>query len=187
MVRKILLSLGVLLAIAIGYVAYTLFTTKSHSPEDVANYTSQDLTVSVNYCRPYKKGRLLFGEETSTALQKYGKNWRTGANEATEISITKDLVFPEGTLKAGSYSLYSIPGENEWTIAFNSKLNYWGADISGDPFDAALDVLRVTVPRQENSKEVEQFTIDFTTNDGIVAMELKWGTVKVAIPLEVAS
>lgn len=186
MVRKILLSLGVLLAIAIAYVAFTLFTTKSHSPADVASIENSDLSISVNYCRPYKKGRLLFGEEVSTALQKYGENWRTGANEATEITISKDLVFPEGILKAGSYSLYSIPGETEWVVAFNSKLNYWGADISGDPFDSELDVLRVTVPREKNSEEVEQFTIDFTKTDGRVEMQLLWGTVKVAIPIKSA-
>jgi len=182
MKRKILLSLGVLMAIIISYVAYTVTTTKSHSPADVAKYNKNGLSIQVDYCRPYKKGRVLFGESGTTALEIYGEPWRTGANEATEINISSDILFPEGKLNAGNYSLYSIPGKEEWTIAFNSKVNYWGADLTGSPFDPSLDVLRVTVPRLKNDEVIEQFTIQFDDNDGEVKMILLWDDIKVKVP-----
>ena len=183
MKRNILLGLGILLAIFIGYATFVLTSTKRHSPKDIAKYNLGDLSLSIEYCRPYKKGRLLFGPKSSDALEKYGEPWRTGANEATEIQINLPLSFPEGELPAGSYSLYSIPGENDWTIVFNSKLDYWGADITGSPFDPDLDVLRVTVPRQQTDSLVEQFTIDFEQIDNQVHMLLLWGNTKLEVPL----
>ena len=184
MKKPILLILGVIVALITGYVAYSLTTTKRHSPPGVASYDGGGLSVSVSYCRPYKKGRLLFGEPGSAALEIYGEPWRTGANEATEIEVNKDLVFPEGILKAGQYSVYTIPGKSDWTIAFNSKLDYWGASVSGSPFDPELDVLRVTVPRQTNADSIEQFTIDFDDQQGDVKMLLLWDDIRVEVPIE---
>lgn len=186
MKRPILLILGVVVAI-LGYVFYSMFTTKKHSPPDVAKYNKNGLTVMVDYCRPFKKGRLLFGEPGSSALEFYGEPWRTGANEATEIEFNKDIIFPEGILKAGRYSVYTIPGENEWTFAFNSKLEYWGASLSGSPFEPDLDVLRVKVPTKSNSKEVEQFTIDFNDKEDEIKMVLLWDKIKVELPINISS
>lgn len=184
MKRPILLILGVIVALITGYVAYSLTTTKRHSPPGVASYDNDGLAINVSYCRPFKKGRVLFGEPGSTALEVYGEPWRTGANEATEIKVNKDLTFPEGILKAGEYSIYTIPGKGVWTIAFNSKLDYWGASVSGSPFDPALDVLRVTVPRKKNNSSIEQFTIDFDGREGMVKMLLLWDDIRIEVPME---
>ncbi|MDN5214594.1 DUF2911 domain-containing protein [Fulvivirgaceae bacterium BMA12] len=183
MKRPILLILGVVVALITGYVVYSMTNTKRHSPEGEASYDKDGLAINVSYCRPYKKGRLLFGEPGSSALEVYGQPWRTGANEATEISVSKDLVFREGILKAGKYSIYTIPGEKDWVIVFNSKLDYWGASLSGSPFDPSLDVLRVTVPRQKNTATQEQFTIDFADGEGNVKMLLLWDDIKIEVPM----
>ncbi len=186
MKKPILLILGVVVAI-LGYVFYSMVTTKKHSPEDVAAYDKNGLTVKVDYCRPFKKGRLLFGNPGSTALEFYGEPWRTGANEATEFETNQDIIFPEGVLKAGRYSIYSIPGEKEWIFAFNSKLEYWGASLSGSPFEPDMDVLRVTVPTQSSTQSIEQFTIDINDKEGAVKMVLLWDKIKIELPLKSAS
>ena len=184
MKKRILLIIGIIVAFITGYVAYSLSTTERHSPPGEASYNSDGLVINVSYNRPFKKGRLLFGDPGSSALEVYGEPWRTGANEATEIQTNKDLVFPEGILKAGSYSIYTIPNEKNWTIAFNSKLNYWGASISGSPFDPALDVLRITVPRKKNDNTVEQFTIDFEDQEDRIKLLFLWDDIRVEVPVE---
>jgi hypothetical protein len=185
MQRKVLLAIGVILALFIGYSAYVFTTTKRFSPRDVTKYSKGDISLSIEYGRPYKKGRLIFGHPGSEAIEFYGEPWRTGANEATEIKTNKKIVFPEGELPAGTYSVYSIPGENEWTIAFNSKLNYWGADVIGSPFDAQLDVLRVTVPRLKSDSIIEQFTIDFQESEEQIQMMMLWDDIKISLPMEI--
>ena len=87
----LLIILGIIL-IAAGFMAYLMLTTRSHSPAEKLEYSEGDFTLTVDYCRPYKKGRLIFGEESEGALLPYGGYWRTGANEATEIEFNKDLI-----------------------------------------------------------------------------------------------
>ncbi|MDN5201737.1 DUF2911 domain-containing protein [Fulvivirgaceae bacterium BMA10] len=186
MKQRIIILVGIVLASFIGYGIYEVAITRSFSPPDVARYNKNGLEINVDYCRPFKKGRLLFGDQNTNALEKFGEPWRTGANEATEISINKDIKFPEGILKAGKYSIYTVPGEEEWTVAFNEKLDYWGRSIFGSPFDPDLDVLRVKVPIQDIPEVVEQFTIDFEDDNGIVKMLFIWDKTKVVLPIEVA-
>ncbi len=178
MLKKILIGIGILVLAVIGFVAYTMLTTKNHSPADVAEYKGSDgLEITVNYYQPYKKGRQLFGGEG--ALVPNGKKWRTGANDATEITVNQDVQIGGQTLKAGTYSLYTIPGDSEWTVAFNGNTNYWGAGFS-DPFDESKDVLRAKASISKTNEEVEQFTITFS--DGPV-MNMAWGDTKVSLPI----
>ena len=109
MKKKILIGIGAILIIVIGYVAYTLLTTRSHSPLATVETTVGDMNVKVVYCRPYKKGRLIFGEESADALLPYGKYWRLGANEATEITFSKDINFAGKPISAGRYRMYTVP------------------------------------------------------------------------------
>ncbi len=185
MKRTIILIIGLVFAGLVGNIVYTMITTKSHSPETVARYSKNNTTITVKYCQPYKKGRLLFGNPGSEALEFYGLPWRTGANEATEISTTQDLKFDNHILKAGNYSLYSIPNEKEWTIIFNTKTGYWGKSFFGSPFDTTKDVFRVTAPRLKNDENVEQFTINFVETENTLALQLLWGEVKVDVPFDI--
>lgn len=183
MLKKILIGVGIVLIAYISYVGYTLATIKNHSPADEAAYTGSDLNITVNYSQPYKKGRLIFGTENEGALQPYGKKWRTGANEATEIEFTTDVMISGDVIKKGTYTMYSIPGANRWTIAFNSNTGYWGAGFS-DPFDESKDVLRVEVPVMNTMEETEQFKISFEEiMDNNAIMVLKWDKTQVNVPI----
>ena len=113
---------------------------------------------------------------------KYGQVWRTGANEATQVEIASDVYVNNQKLKAGAYSLFTIPEESGWTIIFNSELDQWGAF----DYDVGLDVLRVHVPMQTTSETVELFTINFVESDTAVNMELRWGNTLVTVPFTLA-
>jgi hypothetical protein len=129
----------------------------------------------VSYSRPAKKDREVFGK-----LIPFGKVWRAGANEATEIKFYQDVVIQGKKLSAGVYSVYAIPNEKEWTIIFNSDLDQWGAYN----YDAAKDVVRVNVPALKTEAIVENFTIQFAKKaDNAVVMQLTWDRTLVELPL----
>jgi hypothetical protein len=140
------------------------------SPHDTVSTDN----VSVTYGRPYKKDRVIFGE-----LEKYGKVWRVGADEATTITFTKDVRFAGKPLKAGTYTLFAIPNEKEWTIILNSQLNQWGAYSYDKNKDK--DVLQVNVPVQNLDNAVEQLTISFPKT---TAMVIEWDKTQVVVPLK---
>ena len=185
MLKKLLIAIGIIIVLGLGFFFYLGASNENPaSPYDVAKYDGSALDITVNYCQPYKKGRLIFGEEKDGALQPYGKKWRTGANEATEIEFTTDVMIAGNMLKKGRYSLYTIPGQDKWTVAFNSKVDYWGAFPFMDPFDESKDVLRVEVPVMNTIDVTEQFKITFDEiMNNNVMMVLKWDQTQVNIPI----
>ncbi len=131
----------------------------------------------VTYSRPAKNARDIFGK-----LLPYGKVWRIGANEATEIKLFTDATIQGKKIKAGVYSLYVIPNETEWTIILNTDLDQWGAYS----YKPELDVLRVTAPVKKAEEAVENLTIQFKkANDKVneSIMMLAWDTVEVDVPV----
>lgn len=159
----------------IGFQQYRLYQTKQYSPESTAQYTSSDISIKVTYSRPSKNGREIFGN-----LVPYGKWWRTGANEATQITLSQDISFANKTiLSAGKYSIVTIPGETEWTIIFNSIIPGWGTEYSPE-FDAARVVGKV----ESLPDVVELFTIDFTEENGNPALILAWDKTKISVPFQ---
>jgi hypothetical protein len=164
-----------LLVAAIAFIATTLASTPScaqggkKSPHDTVSV--KDITVT--YGRPYKKGREIFG-----GLEKYGQVWRTGADQATEITFAKDVTFGGKPVKAGTYTLFTIPNENEWTIILNSQLKQWGAYEYDKHKDK--DVLQVTVPVKKLDKVVEQHTIRFTPENDMI---IEWDQTQVTVPV----
>jgi hypothetical protein len=128
--------------------------------------------LSVSYGRPFKKGREIFGK-----LEKYGQVWRTGADEATEITFKSDLTFAGKPVKAGTYTLFTIPNETEWTVILNSKLGEWGA--YGYEKIKGQNVLEGKVPVKKLTQTVEQFTIALKDN----AMVMSWDNVEVSVPM----
>ena len=132
--------------------------------------------IQISYSRPSKKGRVIFGD-----LVPYGQWWRTGANEATQMTLSNDIVFNDNdVLPAGKYSIVSIPNEKEWTIIFNGKVPDWGTNYSPE-----FDALRVTAAVQELPDEVEFFTIDFTEENGEPRLILAWDQTKVSVRFRV--
>jgi len=129
----------------------------------------------VIYSRPQKKGRDVFGE-----LVPYGKVWRTGANEATEITFYENVNFGGKEIKAGTYSLFTIPNQENWTIILNKELNQWGAYR----YDESKDVARVEVKTMKTAADVETFSM--TTRklkDGVYGLLLAWDDTYVEIPV----
>jgi hypothetical protein len=179
--KIILISLFGIILVVIGYIAYTFLTTRSHSPADRVEYSDGDFQLSIDYCRPYKKGRIIFGEESEGALLPYGKYWRTGANEATEIVFNRDINIKGNTLNAGRYRFYTIPAKDTWTVAFNSELGKWGY---GEP-NYEMDVLRTEIPAGQLDQSLEQFTIS-GVREGENAMNivLAWDQTQVKIPVQ---
>jgi len=178
MKKKIFIGVGIAVLLFAAYVGYTLVTTRSHSPSRTTAFSHEGLDIKVVYCQPYKKGRLIFGEQEAGALQPFGKYWRLGANESTEITFSKDVNFAGKLLKAGTYRMYAVPGKDSWQVGLNSELGQWGAM---EP-NYALDVLKVEVPAGSAS-ETEQFTINFSADNDEVLMDFVWDTTKITIPI----
>lgn len=172
-----LIILGSLLLM--GFIAFKFlqYSTKKASPEDKVVYGQGGLDMEVFYNRPGKKGRVIFG-----GLVPYGKVWRTGANEATTFTTNKDLRIGEGTLPAGTYTLWTIPGATEWTVIFNKKMYPWGVDWNRNASrEATHDALRIVVPVEAITTPTELFTIAF--QPAPLAMTLTWDHVRVTVPL----
>lgn len=135
--------------------------------------TAESANVKVAYGQPSKKGREIFG-----ALVPYDKVWRTGANEATEITFKKDVTFGGAKVKAGTYSVFTIPGETEWTVILNSELKQWGSYNYDKIKDK--DVASVKAKVQKGKDVVEALTI--STDDKSVT--IAWDKVSVSVPLK---
>lgn len=162
------------------FVAYRIMitSTKSHSPEETVIYNQDDATLSVTYSRPYKKGRIVFGE-----LIPYGEVWRTGANEATVFNTSNDLLIDEKTLPAGEYTLWTVPGEERWQVIFNKHEYDWGVTRDGVAArEPQFDALLVEVASESTTGPVEQFTIGFENEP--FAMVLAWDATQIVIPME---
>lgn len=183
--RLMLKGVGVIIFCFILFVFYTIATTRNHSPFDVATFSGKNLNVSMNYCRPYKKGRVIFGSLEEKALQPWGKYWRAGANEASEIAFDQDIVFGGKPVKAGRYRIYAFPEKDRWIIGLNTELEKWGY---WEP-DYTKDVMNVEVPSENTEKVVEQFTVYFSPAKGdtdSTTMFWEWDNVRVGIPVSAA-
>jgi len=110
-----LIGIAVIAAVVAFIGFMQLKNTKSFSPEEEVVFVQGDLKITVFYNRPSKKGREIFG-----GLVPFNQVWRTGANEATTFESNKDINFDGQTLRAGKYSVWTIPRETTWTIIFNS-------------------------------------------------------------------
>jgi hypothetical protein len=168
-----------LIAALVAFIGFMqLKNTKSFSPEDEVVFNQRDLRVRVFYNRPSKKGREIFG-----GLVPYDRVWRTGANEATTFETNKDLVIKGQILKAGKYSVWTIPREEVWTIIFNSEHGQWGIDSKGEPNrNSDQDVLKIDVHAVKQEQVFEQFTIAFEKTGEDAEMVLIWDRTVVPLP-----
>jgi len=168
-----------LVVILFGLAKYMGYQTKKASPEATVEYAKNGKKITVFYCRPYKKGRAIFD-----SLVPYGKVWRTGANEATTFETSTDLEVGGKPLKAGKYTLWTIPNKEEWTVILNDKQYGWGVNFDQTAArEPAADVLQVKVPVENLANTVEQFTISFEESDSL-KMVLAWDHTKVAVPIK---
>ncbi len=185
-----LLFLGTWIS-AVSVEAQDLHPSRRPSPTSIARTFVGDTYVKVVYSRPYKRGRDdIFGTEESEALVPFGKIWRTGANEATEITLTDDVLIGDQKLSAGTYSIFTVPGAEHWTVQFNSVLGLSGTgrfDPETRKFEAVdlstSVVLAYTAPAASLEEEVDQFTIAFEPSDAGADMCMRWITTEVCVPV----
>lgn len=154
------------------------FAKLDKSPMDAAayptSYKESNKMVKVVYSRPQLKGR------TVEKLAPSGKVWRTGANEAVEITFYKDVTFGGEAVKAGKYSLFTIPGEKEWTVILNVAENVWGSYS----YKESDDVVRVMGAVSKSDELVEAFSIAFDGKDDDANMYFAFGNVLVTVPVK---
>ena len=171
---------GAILFLSLVIVLIWRYTTKAHSPEDTVTYQKNDLKLEVFYNRPYKKERVIFGN-----LVPFNEVWRTGANEATTFETTEDILVDGSLLKAGKYTLWTIPMKDSWKIMFNTKMYPWGINLDEEAYrDPKFDALVLERPVEETETTLEQFTISFEDSGEFIDMTLAWDDVAVRSPIK---
>jgi hypothetical protein len=160
----------VFLLITLFISSSTFAQDKPASPKDTTTAKIGNVNIQVVYSKPSAKGRKVMGK-----LVPYGEVWRTGANEATTISFDKDVTIEGQKLAAGKYSLFTIPGESEWTIIINSDPKQWGAY----KYKKEKDVLRVNVKPSKTA-----FTETFTIAVEKSGLSLKWEETEVNVSIK---
>ena len=155
------------------------FDQLDEAPVDIVylrpNHKSDPL-VKVVYSRPSVEEGKVFGE-----LVPYGEIWRTGANEATEITFYKDMMFGNKVVKQGTYVMHTIPGKKEWTIILNSNTNTWGAFFYNPENDVARFKIKV---KKDVNEPLDVFSIAFKKDFKDAFMVLAWAETRVDIPLD---
>jgi hypothetical protein len=139
----------------------------------IQDKASEPLIARVVYSRPQKNGRTIFGD-----LVEYGKVWRMGANEATEIEFFRDVKLGEKKVKKGRYTIYALVNEDKWTIILNKETDIWGAF----KYDETKDILRTDVPVQKITEPLEDFSIAFEKNNDGANLWIGWDDTQVRIP-----
>lgn len=177
----------VILLLAINSTAFTQskLPQLDKSPMDMSYYPSgypilkiqhlitEPLVLRLIYSRPQVNGRKIFGE-----LQEFGKVWRLGANEATEIEFFKDVKIHDKKIKKGRYTMYCIPFADKWTVIVNKENDTWGSFN----YDSTKDVIRMNTPVIKNEK-VEPLTIFFEKSNTGCNMLIYWDDAKAILPI----
>ena len=140
----------------------------------IQNKATEPLVVRILYSRPQKQGRRIFGE-----LVEYGKVWRLGANEATEIEFYKDVKIGGKKVPKGRYTLYGIVNESTWTIIINKDTDTWGAF----KYDSKKDIMRTDVNVQKTEETVESMSMWFDKTASGISLNISWEQVKISLPI----
>jgi hypothetical protein len=171
----------ILALVVIGFVGFRFGLrnyTKQFSPEATATFDENDLHLRVDYCQPSRKDRLIFGTEAEKALVPYGQVWRTGANEATLLTVERDVTLAGKPLEAGQYTLWTIPGPDTWQVVINGQTGQWGTE-----YDEGRDVFRAEVPARTVPEVEEKLELDFAEQPNGADLLLRWDTREVTIPI----
>jgi hypothetical protein len=170
------LLLAAALAVAVAAPARAELKLPRVSQNASVTQTIGTTDLSIKYCRPGVKGRTIWG-----ALVPFGTPWRTGANEITSFTTTDAITVEGQPLPAGTYGIVTIPGAEEWIVAFSKQKEMWGSTA----YDPKQDQLRVTVkPQPAEATEWMQFTFEATTPDAC-ELALRWEKVRVPVRIAV--
>jgi len=184
--RKTSVLICLLISFSFSFSQSTKLPEVDKSPMDVSYYpnnypilkiqnkATEPLAVRILYSRPQRQGRKVFGE-----LVEYGKVWRLGANEATEIEFYKDVKIGGKKIPKGRYTIYAIVSENVWTMILNKDTDTWGAF----KYDSNKDVLRTDVVAQKTDEVVESMSMFFEKSTSGISLIIAWEQVKVTLPI----
>lgn len=153
-----------------------LFTAIDKNPQDIVYFRPADKEapqIKVVYGRPKAEDEKVFGTQVP-----YGNIWKTGSNESTEVRFYCDVMFGNKYVKAGTYSLYTIPNKNYWIVILNGKTDTYGAHF----YDPKFNIATIEVPAVKGQR-LENFSIGFTSKNYGTQMVLGWAETRVKIPL----
>lgn len=184
--KTLFLVLAVICFSLPGLRAQTKLPPIDKSPMDMSYYPNgypvlkiqdkitEPLVARVIYSRPQKNGRMIFGE-----LLEYGKVWRLGANEATEIELYRDVKINNKKIKKGRYTMYAIPYADKWTIIINKDNDTWGSF----KYDEKKDLLRFDIPVQKQTEITEEFVMAFEKSVTGAGLIIAWDNVRINLPI----
>ena len=176
--RKVLtISSAVVLALIAAAVFVHAQQDKSKCPSPPATAKCElagGKSVTIDYSSPRKKGRTIFQD-----VVKYGEIWRTGANEATTFVTTSDLMVGGTHVPAGSYTIFTVPNKDKWTLVISKKTGEWGTDYPGEKEDLA----RIDMKAGTSSTPVENFTISFDKGAKGCTLKLAWDTTAASVDM----
>jgi hypothetical protein len=172
---KTLFTFHLLIATTVCF-SQTIFP--SLSPKGRVEQTVGQTIISVDYERPAARGRNVFGE-----LVKYGNLWRTGAGNCTKIRFSKDVAIDTKNISKGTYSIFTIPGANEWTVILNKDTTLYGISL----YDATKDIVRFTVTPHSTNRYYESLTIDIDVVPNNAVVYISWENTQVSFEVKTES
>ena len=136
-------------------------------------------TIKMDYSSPRAKGRKIFGEASDKALVPYGAIWRTGANDATTFVTDANVKVGDKSVPAGSYTIFTVPNADSWSLVISKKTGEWGTDYPGEK----EDLVRVPMSVSKTSAPVENFTIAFDQGGSKCTLRMEWENTRVSVEI----
>jgi hypothetical protein len=173
------IAMAICTGLALGIVAFAAFGPGAQNKESRPSPPAKAVcslaggkSITVDYSSPRRKGRKIFGE-----LVPFGEIWRAGANEATTFVTDTELTVGGTAVAAGSYTIFTIPGEGKWTLVINKKTGEWGTAYPGPDNDLA----RVDMKVSKLPAAVENFTIAFDASGAGCTLRMEWETTRASV------
>ena len=181
--KKVALLTGLLFVVSSFAAAQmNMSQDKSKRPSPAASADcklSDGKTIKMDYSSPRVKGRKIFGASSEKALVPFGEVWRTGANEATTFVTTANVTVGGKDVPAGSYTIYTIPKADAWTLIISKKTGEWGTEYAGEKEDLA----RVPMSVSKTSGPVENFTIAFDQGGKKCTLRMEWESTRASVDI----
>jgi hypothetical protein len=148
-------------------------------PASAACKFSDGKTIKIDYSSPRAKGRKIFGDASEKALVPYGQIWRTGANDATTFVTDTNLNVGGKAVPAGSYTIFTVPKADAWSLVISKKTGEWGTDYPGEK----EDLVRVPMTVSKTSAPVENFTIAFDQAGSKCTLQVEWENTRASVEI----
>lgn len=181
--KRIFLVVAVLTVLAIALVGYWMMSTRGLSPKETAHFEEGTVAVHINYGSPQMRGRNIFGGAEEKPVLEWGKYWRLGANEATQITTNTPLQFGTNVLQPGSYSLYAFPHPTHLTIVVNAARDRWGYSAP----DIEKDLFRMDAAVVPADSTAEGFVVAFEMGPQSNEIRFQWSGYLAVLPFVVVS